>query len=221
MPGTRPSSSVSPASAATPVTVPIVSKKSLSMSAKIVSTATTAPNVKTLLMSGNSGKKDGVLTKSAGTFWTPATIATTVVTRMLMSSAPRMRMTHRAMVRNNPRKNTKCAGVVGKTSSTGGRPYWGGLATAPCPAANGTRMTWASTKPMNRMKSPMPTPIERFRARGTASMIASRRPRTTRAVMARPSRTTTPMAPAGVSPRLVRPKATTALRPNPAASAKG
>ena len=41
IPGTEPSSSARPASAAIPVTVPIVSKKSLSMTAKIVSRATT------------------------------------------------------------------------------------------------------------------------------------------------------------------------------------
>ena len=39
MPGTEPSGSRRPASSAMPVTVPIVSKKSLSMIAKIVSTA--------------------------------------------------------------------------------------------------------------------------------------------------------------------------------------
>ena len=39
MPGTEPSSLARPASAATPVTVPIVSKKSVSMMAKMVSSA--------------------------------------------------------------------------------------------------------------------------------------------------------------------------------------
>ena len=45
MPGTEPSSSASPASAAMPVTVPIVSKKSLSMIAKIVSAAVMTPSL--------------------------------------------------------------------------------------------------------------------------------------------------------------------------------
>ena len=45
MPGTEPSGSARPASAATPVTVPIVSKKSLSMIAKIVRTAVMTPSL--------------------------------------------------------------------------------------------------------------------------------------------------------------------------------
>ncbi len=44
-PGTEPSSLASPASAAMPVTVPIVSKKSLSMIAKMVSTALMKPSL--------------------------------------------------------------------------------------------------------------------------------------------------------------------------------
>ena len=45
--GTEPSSSASPASAATPVTVPIVSKKSVSMIEKIVRIAASGRAVKT------------------------------------------------------------------------------------------------------------------------------------------------------------------------------
>ena len=51
-PGTDPSSLARPASDATPVTVPIVSKKSVSMIAKMVSTAASGPRtVKTLVRS--------------------------------------------------------------------------------------------------------------------------------------------------------------------------
>ena len=78
------------------------------------------------------------------------------------------------------------------------------------------------TKPMKRMNRPMPTPIDRLRASGTAVMIASRRPRTTRMVMRTPSITITPMAPATVRPLpAIRVNATIALMPRPAARASG
>jgi hypothetical protein len=62
MPGTEPSASARPASSATPVTVPIVSKKSLSMIAKIVSRAVIRPSLlKTLPRSKlPSVENDGV-----------------------------------------------------------------------------------------------------------------------------------------------------------------
>ena len=59
----------------------------------------------------------------------------------------------------------------------------------------------------------MPTPIERFSASGTAFMIASRRPTSTRTVMTTPSITITPIAPLASRPLAVRVKATMALMP--------
>ena len=67
----------------------------------------------------------------------------------------------------------------------------------------------------------MPTPIARFSASGTAFMIASRRPTSTRMVTAMPSRRITPIAPDGDRPRAVSEKATIPLMPRPAARASG
>jgi hypothetical protein len=78
------------------------------------------------------------------------------------------------------------------------------------------------TKPMNAMKSPMPTLIARFRARGTASIIACRKRVRTSSVMTTPSANTTVIAWGHVSPRpLTSSKATTAFRPMPGARARG
>ncbi len=68
----------------------------------------------------------------------------------------------------------------------------------------------------------MPTPIARLSDIGTARMIASRRPTRTSSRTIRPSRTMTPIAPAGVSPFVrTSPNATSPLMPRPAASAIG
>ncbi len=214
IPGTEPSSFARPASAATPVTVPIVSKKSVSMIAKIVRSAVSRPRLNTLPRSNFPRVLKvllvGVMTKSVGTLATPVTNASTVVARMLMIRAPRIFSTQRAIVRARPAQKTNCAGSVGNTGATGGTP--------PC----GETMAPPFTNPMNRMKRPMPTPIARLRASGTAFMIASRRPISTRTVTAMPSRTITPMAPGRVRPLpRTRVKATTALIPSPAASASG
>ena len=83
--------------------------------------------------------------------------------------------------------------------------------------------TPAFTSPMNAMNRPMPIPIARFRSMGMAFKTASRNPVSTRRVMMIPSATTTPIASAHV--RWAGPstsvKATKALRPSPAARAKG
>jgi hypothetical protein len=67
-----------------------VSKKSLSITAKIVRIAVTKPS---FVNAWNGScrpspivEKLGVVTSVVSTFWTPTTIATTVVTRMLMIS---------------------------------------------------------------------------------------------------------------------------------------
>ena len=68
MPGTVPSSSARPASAATPVTVPIVSKKSVSMIAKITRIAVRIGRVVKTLSRSNapSVEKFGVQEMSVG-----------------------------------------------------------------------------------------------------------------------------------------------------------
>ena len=77
-----------------------------------------------------------------------------------------------------------------------------------------------STRPMNRMKKPMPTTMAFFSSIGMALKMASRKPVSTRIVMARPSSTTMPMALSKLRPcAATRLKATTALRPMPGAIA--
>ena len=95
---------------------------------------------------------------------------------------------------SRPSQNTKWAGSVGKTNVTG----TGFSADVPSVFT----MIPPSTKPMNRMNRPMPTPIARFSDSGTALMIASRRPTRTRIVTTMPSSTMTPIAPAGDEARV-------------------
>ncbi len=210
-PGTVPCSSASPASDATPVTVPIVSKKSVSMIAKIVSAAVSGPRTVNTLVRSNWPivAKLGVAVMVDGTVATPVTRQTTVMTAIEMIRAPRSFMTHRTIVRSSPSRKMNCDVSVGKTGATIGDP--------PC----GVTMKPPLTKPMNRMNRPMPTPIARLSDSGTACMTASRKPTTTSSVTSRPSRTMTPIAPWGVKPRAVSPKATIALMPRPAAMASG
>ena len=88
-------------------------------------------------------------------------------------------------------------------------------------AASGRRRTKpASTKPMKARKRPIPTLMACLMGRGTASNTARRKPVSTRAVMARPSMTTMPMA-AGHDIWEASWKATTVLSPRPAAMANG
>jgi hypothetical protein len=80
----------------------------------------------------------------------------------------------------------------------------------------------AETRPMNRMKSPMPALIACFSTRGIAFMIASRKPVSTSTVMAIPSRKITPMAAGHGSLSVAMSwNATTALSPMPEARASG
>ena len=204
--------------------VPIVSKKSLSMIEKITRLAVTAPS---LAKSPKSRRpkvdKSGAWTMAAGIRPAPgvanpwpaaktslSTIAITVVARMPISSAPRVRRAMSHAERMKPMRKT----VIGKPrsvpSATGNGPA-AGLTTRP-----------EVKKPMNAMKRPMPTLIARLSPIGTASMSASRKRVSTSMVMTAPSRNTTVIAWGHESPRpATRSKATTALSPMPAASAKG
>ena len=126
---------------------------------------------------------------------------------MLRISAARIFITYRATVMTRPIRNTNCDGVVGNATVT----------SVPLPALISPPLA----KPMNRMNRPMPTPMDRFSATGTAFMIASRRPIATRTVTTMPSSTITPIAPAGVRPLPIRVNATIPLMPSPAARANG
>ncbi len=129
------------------------------------------------------------------------------MSRMLRRIAAGTFRAHSTIVMASPAMKTKWSTVVGNWTVT----------SVPLPAL----MNPPFAKPMNRMKRPMPTPIARFRASGTAFMIASRRPARTRIVTRTPSITITPIAPAGESPLAVSENATMALMPRPAASANG
>ncbi len=202
-----------------PVTVPIVSKKSLSMMVKIarIAASTPASMVKIPARSWRprpSVLKLGVHTNSSGMACTPVMMARMVVAAMLMISAPLTFRVQSAKVRSRPARKTKSAGSVGNWNASGGG---GGANSGVTPT-----IIPPSQKPMNRMNRPMPTPMARFRPSGTAFMIASRRPTMTSNEMMRPSMTITPMAWAAVMPRpSTRPNATAAFRPRPAARAKG
>ncbi len=77
------------------------------------------------------------------------------------------------------------------TVSTSGQVVIGARSTiVPSPGT----MRPELTKPMNAMKSPMPTTIAFFSSSGIARMIDSRSPRRTKSVIARPSMTMSPIA---------------------------
>ncbi len=141
-----------------------------------------------------------------------------VVAMMLMISAARILSAYRAKVMTRPMMKTSWPIVVGNASVTSVPSQ------KPSCDESGAQPDWIRpplAKPMNRMKSPMPTPIARLSETGTAFMIASRMPITTRIVMATPSRTITPIAPAASRPLAVSVNATIALIPRPAARANG
>ena len=167
--------------------------------AKIVSTAVRTPS---LLNTSNGSnwpivEKLGLTVSGDGTWATPATSATTVVMAMLMSSAARIFSANSATVIARPSRKTNWPAVVGNASVTSVPSQ------NPSVAESGAQLDTISpplAKPMNRMNRPMPTPIDRFSASGTAFMIASRRPTATRMVMTTPSRTMTPIAPLASRP---------------------
>ena len=94
------------------MTVPIVSKKSVSMIAKIVRTAANGPRtVKTLVRSNwPSVAKLGVTEIVSGTFAMPVRSATTVMTKIEMIRAPGIFRTNRTIVNTRPRQEQELAG---------------------------------------------------------------------------------------------------------------
>ena len=191
------------------VAVPIVSKKSVSMKVKIVRIATSAPiSTNTLPMSTapNVSRLTDADTLS-GHSTTPRIRATMVVRMMVMIIAPFTLRARSTTAMSNPTRVTPVLYELGNTNSMIAPPCW----TSP-----------PLTSPMNRMNSPMPTPIEYLRLDGMASITASRKPSTTSTVTRMPSQTMTPIAPSAVRPSVrTSPYATAALSPSPAAMAIG
>ena len=176
--------------------VPIVSKKSESMTEKIASSAVTVPRrVKKPKSIRPNVEKSGACTSAWGSWAAPGvanpfqpastplrTMATTVVTTIPIRSAPRTRRASSTAVRTKPTRNTTIGRPVSVPRPTGNGPA-AGLTTKP-----------DVKNPMKAMKSPMPMPIARLSPIGTAVIIASRKRVRTRIVMARPSHSTTVIA---------------------------
>ncbi len=190
------------------VAVPIVSKKSVSMNVKIVSSAVIAPRSNTLVRSTSNSVSNFGAGNVLGQSLTPKTMASTAVTRIVITSAPFTLRTNSTMAMSNPSSVIAAEAVSGKTNDTG----------VPPPPT----MRPPLTNPMNRMNKPMPTAIASLRLFGTAFMTASRKPARTRIVTRMPSSTMTPMAPCGVRPLpITNWNATAALMPSPVAIAIG
>ena len=232
--GGVPSSRSRPASAPIAVIVPMVSKKSASISVKTNSSDVTTPTLSKdpSRLNSPSVPKSGVartLSGQAGTLRLqplglstidPAptiastTMASTVVAAMEIRIAPRTWRTQSTMTRARPTPNTS----TGHPASWPVCPSWTGTVVF---AASGMRRTNpASTKPMSAMKRPMPTEIAIFSCAGTAWKTASRKPVSTSTRMTRPSITTRPIASAHVMSEAME-NATKALSPRPVASARG
>ncbi len=152
------------------------------MIAKIVRIATRTPSVlKTLHEDRTAAERREVRAPAirfGGIVVTPTMNAMTDVMTMLMISAAGTLRTYRTNVIARPITVSQVAQLFGNTNATGTGPH--GLRRMISPP---------STKPMNRMNRPMPTPIARFSESGTAFMIASRRPTRTSTRMTMPSQT--------------------------------
>src|SRR5262249_54082956 len=118
----------------------------------------------------------------------------------------------------SPNRNTNCAVVVGNAKVTNVPSQKPSVVES---GAQPETINPPLAKPMNRMNRPMPTPIDRRSANGTAFMMASRAPMTTSTVIGMPPQTMPPSAPSGVRPKPGSVNATMALMPRPAASANG
>ena len=226
MPGRRPSASSIFASPPIPITVPIVSKKSDSITEITIAAAVQKPSeLKNPKLNFPTSEKfgDPVRCEKPGHAAEPSVntprcftsftiVATIVVATIPISSAPLTRRATSALVRNRPK--TKSASDQDRKSAT--------IVTGGTGPGCACTTTPALTRPMNAMNSPMPIPIARFRSIGIALRINSRRPVNTKIVIKIPSATITPIACGQVSPSVpTKENATNALSPRPAASAKG
>ncbi len=230
MRGKLPSASARPPCLASPVIVPIASKKFVKNSVNTSIVAASAPirsnapneSCPNRLRSGTEtselGRAGTVRCQPPGFVsdagprcsTDSATIATTVVATSPMSSPPlTLRATRTPMV-SSPTTNTSVGTEVIDPPS----PSWTG-------GPPGVRVTNpASTNPMNAMNRPMPTVIAALSWRGTALKIADRAPVTASSTMSRPLTSTSPIA----SGHVTSPMTATArneLMPSPAASANG
>jgi hypothetical protein len=202
--------------------VPIVSKKSDSITARIAAVAVASPstsNTPKLKLPNN--EKSGVLTILSGITAIPCSntaespnpwftmIANTVVARMPISSPPFTVRTTSVDVMARPTTNTRTwrferfgFSVIRVAS----------LFTTIPPLTN----------PMIARNNPIPIPIARLRSMGMAFRTASRNPVSTRSVMIAPSITMTPIACGHVRPNVATSEnVTNAFSPSPAAIANG
>ena len=129
--------------------------------------------------------------------------ASTVVTRMLITSAARILSTHRTIVRIRPIQNTKSAGVVGRWNVTGGPG--GRRRTDEAAAGEADEQDEQADADADRL-------LERER-HGVHHGLAEADE--DQDVTTRPSSTITPIAPAGDRPWPVSENATMALMPRP------
>ncbi len=210
-----------PASPAIPITVPIVSKKSDSMTDRTMAIAVPVPralqkskvNFPRRLKLG-AGQWCGTTAepsvKTLRCLISFTIVASTVVKTIPRSSAPLIFFATSAAVTTKP---------MAKMSSGHDRKLWTIVTGTP----GGPGMTTpAFTKPISAMNRPIPMPMDRLRSIGIAFRTASRNPVSTRAVMTRPSVTITPIAWGQVSPlATTRVNATNAFSPSPAAMANG
>ena len=225
IPGSLPFSSRRPASFPRPTAVPIVSKKSDSITETIAAIA--VQKLRTLNTSKlklPTSAKSGVAVMLDGSCATPGptasqmclsphtmliTIATNVPNAIPIKIAPRTFLATRAAVSASVTRKTSTRSVVRSGLI---------VTTVPCPA---TTMP-PFTNPMIARNSPIPIPIASFRSIGIASKIISRTPVSTRIEITTPSITITPMACGHVSPSWpTSVNATNAFRPRPAAIANG
>ena len=213
MPGRWPSSSSRSPEPPTATTVPMVSKKSLMNSAKIVGISATASASRMLCQASESPivEKEPAPGHSAtplGPFNTPKISPSAVLVSTPIRIEPRMfRALSTAAVRTPP--SAIRGGPAVRSPSA--MPVAGSLITMP-----------PSRRPTRVMNRPMPTPIASFIDSGMARMIASRRPTSTSTSARRPSTTMhdMPTGHATLWPRMMS-NATTAFRPSPVASANG
>src|SRR5262245_17705045 len=179
--GRSPSGVSQPPSAPTPITVPMVSKKSESIMEKIVTTAVITPTrAKTersmpdprLEKSGHAVRVFGITACPGRGNARPPVHALTIMARMVVAKMPRRRPAvmprdWNHSTRSRPNSATATGAEVSGPRVTG------------TPGGPGFTMPEA-LRPMKRMKSPMPTPMACFSEAGMAFMIASRSPVTTK-----------------------------------------
>ena len=207
--------------------VPIVSKKSASITVNTSRTRATGPMCTKAPTMSNwpSSEKSGSAktpSKVGGELKPPGLssprppmcmvfsriTASTVEARIEIRMAPRTLRTCSTIASTRPKTNTRI-GQVPRLPSERMVP--------PSPTTKP-----ALVSPMSVMNRPMPTPIAVFSGAGTARKTAVRNPVSTRIRMSTPSITMTPIASAHVTSGIVAIEyATIALMPRPAAIARG